>query len=252
MSKNLLLVIDMQKDFCDPSGSLYVQGGEEAAENLANFISHRTERFDHIILTQDCHFPTHIGMHSSWTDENGNDLVPFMSVTSGGIERGMFNPKYVTREYAIEYVKAIGGVHTVWPLHCLNGCDGIQFPEVIKTALIEYCARTGKPYEVLSKGQKNNVEMYSVLSYFDINLGKKWINSTLVKTLSSYNKIYIAGLAKDFCVYSTVKDLLEHEAGLFKDRLVFLNSCMASIDPGNVVIKNFYNEAVEKYGAINM
>lgn len=54
--KNILIVVDYQKDFYDPNGSLYVKGGEKLLPNILNIIPN----FDHVIFTVDWHPTDHI------------------------------------------------------------------------------------------------------------------------------------------------------------------------------------------------
>jgi nicotinamidase/pyrazinamidase len=77
----LLLVIDMQYDFCFPDGALYVHGAEKDAERLGRFINKYSERIDHIVLTQDNHNVIDISHPAYWEDPNGNHPLPFMNQT---------------------------------------------------------------------------------------------------------------------------------------------------------------------------
>ena len=51
--KTVLLVVDMQNDFCLPSGSLYVPGAEKDVERLSRLIKEKMTVIDKIILTAD-------------------------------------------------------------------------------------------------------------------------------------------------------------------------------------------------------
>ena len=53
--KTVLLVVDMQNDFCLPSGSLYVPGAEKDVERLSRLIKEKMTVIDKIILTADGH-----------------------------------------------------------------------------------------------------------------------------------------------------------------------------------------------------
>ena len=48
--KTVLLIVDMQNDFCLPSGSLYVPGAEKDVERLSRLIKKKTTVIDKIIL----------------------------------------------------------------------------------------------------------------------------------------------------------------------------------------------------------
>lgn len=52
--KNVLIVVDVQKDFCE-NGNLAVAGGNNAAVQIANYIDAESEKFDVIVATKDWH-----------------------------------------------------------------------------------------------------------------------------------------------------------------------------------------------------
>jgi len=51
VSKNALVVIDVQNDFADQKGGLYVPGGEQVVPAINKMMPH----FDHVVYTQDWH-----------------------------------------------------------------------------------------------------------------------------------------------------------------------------------------------------
>lgn len=63
MSKKILVVVDVQKDFYHPDGALYVKGGEHLPERIAKVIP----EFDDVIFTVDWH-PFN---HCSFADNGG-------------------------------------------------------------------------------------------------------------------------------------------------------------------------------------
>ena len=57
-SSTALLVVDVQNDFADPGGSLYVRGGEEILERANKEIREASEAGALVIYTQDWHPPS--------------------------------------------------------------------------------------------------------------------------------------------------------------------------------------------------
>lgn len=53
-----LIVVDVQNDFADPKGSLYVTGGERAVDFINGEIDAATEAGATVVLTQDWHPPS--------------------------------------------------------------------------------------------------------------------------------------------------------------------------------------------------
>jgi nicotinamidase/pyrazinamidase len=51
-----LVIVDLQKDFYDPSGALYVKGGEKTVEEIKKLILTDLQ-INQVILTVDWHTP---------------------------------------------------------------------------------------------------------------------------------------------------------------------------------------------------
>ena len=171
--KKTLIIIDFQYDFCDPKGSLYVKGAEEAKKGIINYMEKNHKSFNQIIYTQDWHTP------QDWSfKKNGKDgLWPDHCVqNSHGAEiDGELLKKL--REYKIEetFFKK-GTVYT----HEEYGA-------------FENCRFKG--------GDKNDIK-----NYFFNNYGND------KKTeISIFNKnVVVCGLAGDYCVKESTKSLLNH------------------------------------------
>ena len=61
--KNLLIVVDVQRDFFDPSGALYVPGSEVLPEKIAAL----ADNYDAVVFTLDWH----PGNHCSFAAQGG-------------------------------------------------------------------------------------------------------------------------------------------------------------------------------------
>ena len=108
-SNDVLLVIDVQNDFC-PGGALAVPGGDEIV-GLANEL---IGRFDHVVLTQDWHPAGHSSFASSHVGEE-----PFSSMD-------------------MSY-----GAQTLWPDHCVQGTGGADFHSDLEWDKAELVVRKG-------------------------------------------------------------------------------------------------------------
>ena len=107
--RDVLLVIDVQNDFC-PGGALEVPRGQEVVPVINDLVT----RFDHVVLTQDWH-PRG---HSS-----------FASVHPG---------KEPFSELSMDY-----GPQTLWPDHCIQGSTGAAFHDGLSWAKAEMVIRKG-------------------------------------------------------------------------------------------------------------
>src|ERR1700739_4537426 len=111
---DVLLVIDVQNDFC-PGGALAVADGDAVVEPI-----HRAARhFQHIILTQDWHTPDHNSFASAHPGKK-----PF------------------------EQIKLGYGVQTLWPDHCVQGTRGADFHSALQLTRAELILRKGFRAEV--------------------------------------------------------------------------------------------------------
>ena len=54
-----LIIVDFQKDFVSPNGSLYVNGAEEAKEAIIDYINANHDNIYDVIFTVDWHSPNH-------------------------------------------------------------------------------------------------------------------------------------------------------------------------------------------------
>jgi nicotinamidase/pyrazinamidase len=91
--RSVLLVVDLQKDFCD-HGALAVEGGD----SIVGAVNSLMTLFDRVVLSQDWHPRGHISFASSWP---GREL--YDSVEADGIPQ------------------------VLWPDHCVQGSPGAAF-----------------------------------------------------------------------------------------------------------------------------
>jgi nicotinamidase/pyrazinamidase len=108
-SQDVLLVIDVQNDFC-PGGRLPVTDGAQVVTPIQRVARH----FEHVILTQDWHPPGH---HS------------FASAHPG--------------KQPYETIELSYGLQTLWPDHCVQGSAGAHFVESLALPQAELILRKG-------------------------------------------------------------------------------------------------------------
>ncbi len=117
-SQDALLVIDVQNDFC-PGGALAVADGDAVLP-----VIHRiAPLFEHIILTQDWHTPTHASFASAHPGKQ-----PFETIEVGY------------------------GPQTLWPDHCVQGTKGAEFQPDLQLPRAEL---------ILRKGFRPQIDSYS-------------------------------------------------------------------------------------------
>jgi len=120
----------------------------------------------------------------------------------------------------------------LWPDHCVQGTQGAKFHEKLKTDL----ANT-----ILRKGYNINVDSYSGFVEND-----KKSETSLAGLLKSLNikRIFICGLALDYCCYFTAIDGID-----FGFEVYFLVNLTKGIDlpPGNISssLENMRNKGIK-------
>ena len=91
--RDVLLVIDVQNDFCT-GGALAVPGGEKVVPAIVRI----AQKFANVVLTQDWHPADHVSFAS-----NHPGKQPFQSIE-------------------LDY-----GTQVLWPTHCVQGTAGAEF-----------------------------------------------------------------------------------------------------------------------------
>ena len=132
--KTVLLVVDMQNDFCLPSGSLYVPGAEKDVERLSRLIKEKMTVIDKIILTADEHHVMDIAHPSYWKNKRGEHPAPFTTISWWEVLSGEWIP-FGDREEVIDYLRRLieneEYKHMIWPEHCLYGSEGAAITPVL-------------------------------------------------------------------------------------------------------------------------
>ena len=252
-----VLLIDVQKDFCFPEGSLYVAGrsGTGAVDDsrrIAEMIYRNLGAITDVTTTLDTHLAYQIFFPSFWLDKGDTPLTPYRVVTSDQIQAGEVRPnpamaKWLcggnytwlckqTLHYTKELEKAGKYQLYLWPPHCLLGSDGHALAGIVHEArLFHAFARTSQS-NVEVKGGNPLTENYSVLrpevlSRFDgAALAQR--NTQFVSTLLAADAVIIAGQAASHCVKSTIDDLLDEIAAQdisLAKKVYLVTDCMSAV-----------------------
>ena len=96
--KTLLLIIDVQNDFC-PDGALAVSDGDAVVAPLNTLSGSLAKKGALVAATQDWHCPGHISFASSHNGKNPGDIIDIANVKG----------------------------QVLWPDHCVQGTKGASF-----------------------------------------------------------------------------------------------------------------------------
>ncbi len=244
-AKILLLIIDMQNDFCSPDGALYVKGAEKDVARLGKFISKNEDLIDHIILTQDYHNVIDISHPVFWEDKKGNQPAPFTEIRLKQVLGGIWRPRF-QKEKAIDYIRKLEKQgefpHVIWPEHCIIGSHGAAITDGILEPVKNW-ARKGTFYDVIVKGTNPLTEHFGALKANVPVAGspETHLNMDLVNKLISAGRILLAGEARSHCVAVTIKQLL-HLGGLTR-KLHIIEDCMSDVTGFETIALPIYEKA---------
>ena len=176
-TKNALLIIDAQNDFCKPGAPLYVQGAEKDNERLASWIRNNASELDHISYTLDTHQINDISHPSLWRDKNGNMVSPHTVIRLQDLLDGKYYP-VIYRQRIQEYIRKIEEIatdetangiafpilfHYIWPEHCIMSTEGAELSKVISDAIIHWSRQNpAYTYNAWVKGTNPLTEHFGI------------------------------------------------------------------------------------------
>lgn len=147
------------------------------------------------------------------------------------IKKGGFDQVVLTRDWHKTCDKSFKDNGGIWPVHCVEEAPGAQVMDEIVKALDE----VGVSYVYSNKGTNPDVEEYGAFSSIkkneDNTVTLHNVDDSHKITLKANAEVVVCGIAGDYCVYETTKNLVE--SGLF-DVSVYLPG-IASIDGGKKI-----------------
>jgi nicotinamidase-related amidase len=276
-----LLLIDVQKDFCFPEGTLYVGGrsGRGAIDDnrrIAELIYANLGKLTNITTTMDTHFAYQIFFPSFWIGKDGAPLTAHRQITCAEIDAGEVRPnpamaKWLcngnygwllkqVRHYCAELERAGKYTLYLWPPHCLFGSDGHALAGVVQEARLFHSFARGAQSFCEVKGGNPLTENYSVLRpevltrHDGAPLAQR--NTSFLKTLLTADAVLIAGQAASHCVKSSIDDLLgeirAQDPKLLKKVYVLTDCMSAVVVPGVVDFTPQAEAALQKFADAGM
>ncbi len=142
-----LLLIDAQRDFCHPEGSLYVAGRSgvgaiEDSKRISEFIYNNLEQITNIIATLDTHYPWQIFFSNFWVKKNTGEAINPHTLID--VEEKSGRNYLVNKDLGgnilceVEPHPAVSGILNVPPSWLINQC-------------IHYCSQLANPAQGRSK-----------------------------------------------------------------------------------------------------
>jgi nicotinamidase-related amidase len=249
MKSVAILGIDLQNDFVKKTGSLCVNGAEEDAKRIADFIRNNSDKINYLVFTLDSHRANHIAHASYWEDKNGQEPALFSTITAKDVHDGTWIPRIGRLSDAIHYLEELekkGKKHTIWPPHCIIGTEGWALYKDISDALIEWELKNKRtPVQYEFKGSNWFTEHYSIFkAEVELpNYAETQVNHALLRTLNRFDEVILVGEARDFCVLNSLKDLTLEVPDLAKKVVVF-EDCMSNVIQNNADADTFYQNSL--------
>ena len=149
-----------------PGGALAVTDGDKIISGINNLMKRFHENGARVLLTQDWHPANHLSFAGQHEEKNPFDLID-----------GVFG---------------VGPV--LWPAHCVQGTKGSGF---------HYQLDVNKAHLIIRKGIHREIDSYSAFTEND-----RQTDTGLAGYLNNSNlkRIFICGLALDYCVYWSAVD----------------------------------------------
>lgn len=273
-----LLLIDTQKDFCFPGGTLFVggrsgRGAMDDSARIAQFIYRNLPVITDITTTLDTHFAYQIFFPWFWVDSDGNPLEPHRMLNVEEVKSGAVKPNPAVASWlcngnygwlckqVLFYCEELarGGKYLLylWPPHCLLGSDGHALVGVIHEARMFHAFSRGMQSNCETKGGHPLTENYSVLRpevvmrYDGLPLTEQPKNIKFIEKLLYADAVVIGGQASSHCVKSSIDDFLGEI--LAKDpvlarKVYVLRDCMSAVVvPGGMDFTKDAEAALAKF-----
>jgi len=258
--KNMGFAIDLQNGFIvEDLGELPVAGGDKAAENYAEFIKKNGAKLDELSFTYDCHDYCHIAHPICWVDKKGRHPKPMDVITLDDFKdkKWRFNsPQEHHQNRAEGYLAHLQNearyVLTIWQPHCIIGSPGNNLHESVFEAMIEWQHRYVATVTKVTKGSNMWTEHYSAMmaAMVDPKDMSTAMNKAFVNMLDKYDNIFTSGLALNFCLASTVLDIIRFNPAV-AEKIVLLEDCTAAITGADILDK-MTDDFMEEAGAAGM
>jgi nicotinamidase-related amidase len=232
MLKDALVIIDPQNDFCDPKGSLYVDGAADDIARLSGYIREKGEEIAGIFISLDSHDPAAIFHPAFWVDEDGNHPAPFTPITAEDyFQSAVWKPFLKeNKEFADRAIAALrthgGAPLMIWPEHCIVSTWGHEIAAPLRDALKDWRGKTGRAVRYVFKGENPYTEQFSAFEGVDTSYFETEFNENLAARLMTFDRVTFAGEALSHCVRESILSYTRRFGG---EKIRLLADCTSPV-----------------------
>lgn len=232
-----LLVIDPQKDFCNPNGSLFVSGADKDMDRLAGMVKRLNRKLDDIHVTMDSHRKVDISHPLWWRDSSGKHPNPFTVISVADMEAGRWTTTQPgAYQRSLKYLRALEAgkryPHVIWPEHCLIGDEGHSLHTNFSESVHEWENNRYAMADFVTKGSNPWTEHFSAVQAEvpDPSDPSTQVNTSLIRTLEEADMILLAGEALSHCLANSVRDIAKNFADpKYIKKLVLLTDATSNV-----------------------
>jgi nicotinamidase/pyrazinamidase len=254
MEKIELLLIDPQRDFCDPTGSLYVGGADEDMKRVSQMIKRMGKGLSDIHTTLDQHHKMDVAHPLWWKNSEGKNPDPFTIITASDVEEGIWTPSVsALRPRMLEYTRELErkGRYPlcVWVEHCLIATYGATIMDSINESLSEWILATKNIVNFVAKGSNPFTEHYSGVQaeVVDPSDPTTQLNVKLIQALEEADLILLAGEALGHCLANTARDISDNfSSENYIKKMVLLTDGSSSVAGFENLGEDFIKELTAK------
>lgn len=230
-----LFAIDCQQDFIDlPGSALPVPGAVTDMARLCRLLETHPTEINKIVKPLDQHPLNHIGHASEWVDSDGKHPDPFTNIRHDDAVHFRWmttNPgnHFKVSEYLAKLEEA-GGIHTIWPPHCIIGTPGANIYEPLMHAMAQW--RAGDMNREIHFFPKSGYWASEQYSSFKCAVAfasepSTGFNYRMMQEIS-IGRVLIAGEALGHCVAASVMDAIENQPNI-AERMYLLRDCTSPV-----------------------
>jgi nicotinamidase-related amidase len=205
---DVLVIIDPQNDFCDPKGSLYVDGAADDIARLSGYIRKKGKDITGIFVSLDSHDPIAIFHPAFWADGAGKHPAPFTSITAEDFRSSAWRPAadanepFAARTFAV--LESRGIPLMVWPEHCVVSTWGHEIAAPLRDALKDWREETGSAVRYVFKGENPYTDQFSAFEGVDTSYPETAFNENFFARLRAFDRVTFAGEALSHCVQESI------------------------------------------------